>query len=767
MRWDAFFGQDNVPELQWKALSDLESPSRKALQRFIDMVEQRAPIATLPRVRKSPDRVEWYVGWRSESDVRFAADLLSAFLGRTYAEMSAPLRPLEPADATEEAFAEEFGVRAFRIEVHTQLRKEARERLGALANCLLERPHRSAARIRPVGRILRDLEFALQVGDDAVVADELRALRRGGHLDEVNLAFLDLRRLAAKNDWAGIFMHESLPSVLDLRSLPWRVRKLLLKAVYHRDLAPFVGEGTIEAALTRFEELLPNIGVALSSRKSLSGLEVDVCFLLADELRKQGDLATMEGPLTRIAESGHVAFADAFRARLARRTVQRYDVEANVDASPEVVAAPPASAIDLAQRALGDGDLDRAYTLALKAPLSLQRIKVLLQCARLLDDDQASTETLAGWELLTQAERDTLRTYGWCKAYIDHLKGAVAGPIGVTQPTSSWLGWFERLRSNADWPGAVSRAEKGVAEWEVEAVAGDADAITTVVGVVEGALEDWAAEALRQALPYVLEAFLRDPPDPRLSAIFASLFDLLATDDALTLSSISALIRLGYARLSANPSAYGNTLDVIACTLEQADTPGTVRLVADALEMLIMTPCASQDDRRATATRFVTAATRRWMRVDEVDRYLVRQLCTELDISELVPVEIERGLTDGNGDTEWGSLAGLQVAFYSLDKGALARTVNVLQSACPEARLKTFSELGGTDPMRDASRTADLFVIATRSATHAATGAIMQHRRTGKAVEYARGKGSTSLLDAVRRWLDTLHVPGRPANVNS
>jgi hypothetical protein len=301
----------------------------------------------------------------------------------------------------------------------------------------------------------------------------------------------------------------------------------------------------------------------------------------------------------------------------------------------------------------------------------------------------------------------------------------------------------------------VSRAEKGSAEWDVEAVAGDADAIAKVVGVIEGTLEDWAAEALRQALPFVLEAFLSDPPDPRLSPMFASLFDLLATDDALTLSSISALVRLGYARLSASPSAYATTLDVIARTLEQADTPGMIRLVADALEMLVVTPCASQEDRRATATRLASAAARRWMRVDEVDRTLVRQLCTELGVGELVPIETEGTTIGGKAGSAWQGLAGQQIAFYSLDKGALARASSVLRDACPSARLKTFSELTASDPMRDASRTVDLFVIATRSATHAATGAIMQHRRAGKAVEYARGKGSSSLLDAVRRWLET------------
>lgn len=746
MKWDVFFGQDNIPDLQWGALSDPKSPSRAKLQRFIELVERRAPVAALPRVRRFSDRVEWYVGWRSESDTRFAKDLLTAFLGRTYADMSAPLRPLEPQDAAERAFAEEFDGRAFRIDVHANYRTDARERLDTLANCLLGRPSRRASKVRPVGRILRDLEFALQAGDDAAVAEELRVLRGGGHLDEVNLTFLEFRRLAAKSDWAGILAHESLQSVLDLRSLPWRVRTLLLAAIYHRHLAPLVGDGALDEALRRFESLLPRFAAALSSRKNLTGLEIDVCFLLADMVRERWESVTSDGTLERVAQSGHVAFVEAVRMRLGRETASRARAEAESEPSP--------STVEFAQHALIEGNLDSAFAHALGSPHSLQRVKVLLQCARLLDDESASVEALSAWEALTQAERDELLTFGWCKTHVEQLKRAATRATVAPLP-SSWLQWFEQLRSRVFWPGAVSRAEEGETAWDVDEIAGDANAIAAVVGVIEGKLEDWASDALRQALPYVLNAFLCETPDSRLAPMFASLFDLLATDDALTLPSISALIRLGRARLSTSSAAYASTLDVIASAIESADTPGTVQLVADALEMLIMTPCASKDERRSAVTRLASLALRQRGRADAVDYALVRQLCVELSCAELFPAAKEARESSDKHD-KWVVLAGRYVAFYSLETDALQRAVNVLRQACPTAKLRAFSETGGTEPMREAARTADLFVIATRSATHAATGAIMQHRRAGKATEYARSKSSTSLIEAVRRWLDNL-----------
>jgi hypothetical protein len=507
-----------------------------------------------------------------------------------------------------------------------------------------------------------------------------------------------------------------------------------------------VAEGAVEEALSRFEPLLSEFAVALSSRKNLAGLEVDICLVLTDEVRKQGDLATAEDAISRIANDGYALFADGLHAKFARRTTERRD------AGP---IPPPASAMDLAQRALGDGDLDQAYTLALAAPASKRRVKVLLQCARLLDEEHASTEALSAWELLPPAEREALLAHAWCRAHLDHLKAVVGAPVATAQLTSSWLGWFERLRSKAAWPGAVSRAEKGVVEWHVETVAGDPNVISAIVSIVEGTLDAWAAEALRQALPYVLEAFLHDPPDQRLAPLFCSLFDLLATDKALTLSSISALTRLTQGRLSTTQAGYADTLGMVVSAVEQADTPAAVHLIADVLEMLIVTPCASQDERRAAATRLASAAVRWWTRVDEVDRGLVRELCTELHVNALLAADPGKSPHSEAGETEWGALTGLKIAFYSLSESALKRAVTVLQTACPEVKLKTFCEQGGTDSMRDAAKTADLFVVATKAATHAATNAIEQSRRAGKPTVYAIGKGSTSLLDAVRRWLRT------------
>lgn len=751
MKWEVFFGPDNDDALRWTRLSVPGDHARAELQPFMDLVDRRAPIAALPRVRAGTKTVQWYVGWREDSDARMAQDLLRAFLGRTYAAMRDPIRPLQPSDSAEQAFSDEFRGRAFRLEVGWDVRQEARKQLLRLANRLLDRPIRLVPKVRPVGRILRDLELALLSGDDAAAALEISTLKFGGHLDEANLAFLELRRLGAVNDWPRVLGHDALPSLLGFRSIPWRVRAVLLSAVFHQHIAAPVGRGDVNGALAQLAPLLNDFMVVFSSRRHLSGIHSTLLFLLADELRVTRAEDLTERALAEIEACGFRDFAQGFRDRIAPRQVPDLPV--------------PAQGIDDAQKALAESDLDRAYAIAVACVPSVKRARTLLQCARLLDDEGAYFQALCACDELSESEQAALFAFNWCRSGYDDLKRELGAPLRALAtnasaarvpttpaPTESWRAWFERLRAKTPWPGAVSRVSSGAMEWEVEAVASDAETLEVIVETLEASLEPWASDALHQAIPYLLDAFLCDPPDPRLASVLGSLFELLATDNALTLSSVSALVRLAHSSLTTSVNGYSQTIETVVVAVEQASSPGTVRLVTEALEMLATVPSASRDDRQAAATRLVTVANRWWNRVDSVDRALVRHLCEDLGLCDLLLPEPELAPSSEDGSKDLSkSLTGSVVAMYSLTQSALDRAAGALKQACPGLRIKAFCEEVGTAPMKEAARTADLFVIATRSATHAATGVIMQHRKGP--VEYAGGKGSVTLIDAVRRWV--------------
>jgi hypothetical protein len=88
------------------------------------------------------------------------------------------------------------------------------------------------------------------------------------------------------------------------------------------------------------------------------------------------------------------------------------------------------------------------------------------------------------------------------------------------------------------------------------------------------------------------------------------------------------------------------------------------------------------------------------------------------------------------------------VLLYSLDEGALARAARVLERLVPTCVIQLSHDLVGGNKLRQRARNADLIVLATRCATHAATGFIRANASRDTAIAEADGSGSASLLRA-------------------
>jgi len=98
---------------------------------------------------------------------------------------------------------------------------------------------------------------------------------------------------------------------------------------------------------------------------------------------------------------------------------------------------------------------------------------------------------------------------------------------------------------------------------------------------------------------------------------------------------------------------------------------------------------------------------------------------------------------------------GTFIAIYSLMESALHRATRVVSNRFPQVRVEALADSVSTPALTNAGRYADVLVIADRAATHSATQALLVARGQG-GVEYAQGKGTTSLLDAVYRGLDRM-----------
>lgn len=737
-----FFGPGN--RLRWEAIQSgaLSQDTRDRLGPFLDELRVNSNVFTLPRVLDD-GRVQWYILCDSARSARIARDQLLAFLGPSYSSFDGRPAVLDPNDSIDAAVLDRYGRNVFRLDLpQRDLRDRARERLALMVNLRKERPQLASAHPRPVGRLLRDFEYALLTGND----DEARALvgqvKSEGHLSATNILFLEVRRLAASRHWDAIM---ALPELDGLVSMPRpkRVTEALVQAIYETRLRDCERAGRPEEAVARFRaEIYPRFQELYKSRATLKGDAVDASFILA--------AGAAAPPRTTLVSEVLDVWAPAtpegtYLATLARFVPGRQDVHENP--------------LSIAKRAFADAEVDEAFALATPLPPSFERTALLLRCARDIGTISAARVALGSIDLLKPSDHDRLGRSGplvRIKEALDRFRAEEEVPREVVASDdlpSDWSTWLKRLMDPQPWTGAVSAAETGAREWDFEALVSDHSAVDDLARLLLEVPTGWGTAALRDSLPYVLEFCVRAGAERRLKPVYESLFLLIATDEQMSLPQVAALLAVVDVRLHLGVSSheYSDITRQLAIAIRAVSSPAIAEVALNAIEVLVNSMCPSESDRQGFVAE-VGSVFQRWRRRIGRDQIVLLQLIAE-EVGVPLEMHSEGSEQETGGQTEWATLRGLRVALYSLQESALRRAVTVLSSLCPEVRVDAHQDHVGSQALKAASSGADIFVIATAAAKHAATTFIEANRPKHLTTLYARGQGSSSLLEALRSYL--------------
>lgn len=733
---EEFFGPGN--RISWQSIRDgaLGADAAARLAPFLDDFRAGLDIVTLPRV--TPDnKSQWYFLCSSERHARLARDLARAFVGPSYSDLDDQPAPLQPSDPIDAAVLTRYNGNAFRITIRDQqLVGAARERLHLLMTLRREQPVRDPHRLRPIGRILRDFEFALQSRDERTAAALIAEIRHAGHLSANNLVFLDVLRLSSVENWRAILALPELASLLAI-DRPRRVTEALIRAVYAVHLHEFEHQLRVRDALERFaSQVLPAFGSLYRSRALLGGFAVDASFALAAAVTQPPQLGAVSD-----IQQGYV-----------EGTSEREYIDAIASAIAPPAAPPEPASISAARAAYAEGRVDAAFTVALSLAPSFERSSILLLCASemgTLTAAQLALEAAAG---LPPAQRQRIEDNAALRR-IRHSLQDIGDGHGESAVPSSWPQWLERLKSDVPWKGALPAADTAAREWSIEELLGDASAIQKLADLLVEERPSWAKSALLDSLPHMLSFLSRRGPDVRLRPVYDSLYLLLATDVDVSLPQLDALLSVIETRLALGISgeAYRECLMVLGDSIQEAATPAVVSIALEAIETLVKAPCPSPDERKAFVG-LAAALFQRWSRwIAPAQWLLLQELGTELELSVVIP---QQELDEAPKSEEWAALNGKKICLYSLNEAALRRATTVISRLSPDANTQTFHDLaGGSSALKSAARTSDIFVIATGSATHAATIFIDSNRPSKAITLRTKGKGSSSLLDVLQRHL--------------
>jgi hypothetical protein len=586
----------------------------------------------------------------------------------------------------------------------------------------------------------------LQANEEAAAADCIEELRAAGQLSAANLLFLEVRRLAAGRYWHAILALPELQALLAMVR-PRRVTEALIRAVYFSYLREFEHDGRAQEAIDRFRsEVWDRFRSLYQTRANIFGFEVDASFVMAaacDPDRPDIGPGILESyPSDSPARAYLVTLLDFIRR------------------PPSV---PQVNPFTSAREAYTEGDVDRAYERALTLPHSFERTALLLRCAHEMSTLLSAQAALASIETLSPVDRARLDQ----TLLLSRIRTALAAlrPVEMTttaRPTqeipSSWPEWLKRLRVEDPWKTAVFVAETGAREWTMESFLKDPSVVTEAADLLLDDRPLWGQEALRDALPYFVEFCMSGGADARLKPVYEPLFVAIAVDPQVSLPQTGALIRVAQARLELGVSKaeYIEILHQMNSALQATESPSVADIALDALEMLINTACPDIHQRQQFAIQVIGIFQRWYKRIDAAQFALLRTLADELEIPDAMG-DLPKKVSESQSSSMWEQLDGKRIAMYSLQESALRRVARVIGELSPRIRVYTFNDhVGGSAALRKASSTADVFIIATRAAKHAATTFIEDNRPKNLGTIYARGQGSASLLEALREYAQNL-----------
>jgi hypothetical protein len=218
------------------------------------------------------------------------------------------------------------------------------------------------------------------------------------------------------------------------------------------------------------------------------------------------------------------------------------------------------------------------------------------------------------------------------------------------------------------------------------------------------------------------------------------------THDRFSPGDLAGLIALTdiVLRSGPQPSQYAELLDDLRSESGRWAGPDRATVVLDLIDLVARAACPDGEARlRLTVTLLRPLHDHRArLEPDQADfaRTLSEELAVGLDWPEFDPASAAGSPLAG--------IPPLKVLLYSLDEGVLDRTAALLLSLAPAADVKLSHDHVGTARLRQQSRGADVIVMATRCATHAATGFIRSNADPTAEVTEADGSGSASLLRA-------------------
>jgi hypothetical protein len=725
---DEFFGAGN--ELDLTTIPDY---TRAQLNEWIRSLGSADRTSFLPR--EIDGRLFWYVFTPSDRRANEILELLSAWIGPTYSDVTSNRGRLNLTDPFDSKIAHLADVAVLRFEVlprngtaHAPAAKRfVRDALSRLATLLDNRPASEFQLAKSTAQILDDLGHALSARDRGSVDLALASLAANGDLDTLNQSFVRVRALASLEDWDELLEDRSINDLLQV-SRPPGVTRAIRRAVFNRYF-------TTLAVSERDSELLDAArGLPAEYRSVAKGPPANH----PDELIFQVLLAlTSDPPLPTELVEGMTSSADKLRVGLEPRLSRLISTASKSKDAPLAEISPEAAAFAL----YAAGDPGSALHAVLELPRTAATVRVAVLAAADIDDK--ATALIALDYIAADPEiRDEVAS----SKQIRNAIWALEQTVRSDKPLD-WSTWLDQIARGDDVATALDAVPTDYSQWTPMSFAALAtqlnemnDDALMVLGEVSGQFLAAHRDLIEDA--GVAGAAL----GRRLLAALAVSFKSSAGVRAQTLNLVDIAFSASF-----TPAEYSETVMYINDIRKTNASSGTVEWQADLFQLVTSYP--KSNDETGALDNFVAASLEDFIAfrygLSLVTIRAIRIVCDEYPL-DFPPILADLLKDDADESRQYAYLAGKTVGLYSLMESAAGRAAQLLRSLVPSIEVRLFSNKVGSTALAQASASMDIFVIVTAAAKHAATEFIESQRGTAELVR-VNAKGTSAIMNALRR----------------
>jgi hypothetical protein len=307
---------------------------------------------------------------------------------------------------------------------------------------------------------------------------------------------------------------------------------------------------------------------------------------------------------------------------------------------------------------------------------------------------------------------------------------------GVSEETEepapkSWMEWVRQLGQHSIEPLDAGLALEWPPAWEH-----DQELAEAISGLPEIATDD-----LLSGVAAFLDAEDFDRPASAAAAAFMRRYLIAERFNPYDLGAVCSLLS-SFLRSGPSKDEYSDVLGDIRAFAPQWVSIATAARAIDLADVVACGPAGDETARTDFVATLLSPLNQQRHRMPRSLRHLARL------VTDDVTLEYDWTVADSDvSETDGSSRMDHRILLYSLDGGTLARVRTAIVERWPRARVNISDDKDGNPTLRHHARNADLIVMATRRATHAATGFIGQNAG-GAVIRYPDGSGSASMLRA-------------------